>query len=367
MADRRRRATADPRVNGAAHHPELDGVEQSSEPEGFELTSADRFSAATVDWLVPELIPGASCTLLEGHKGLGKSTLAATLAADITGGPRFFSGRKRPLGSVLWFTSEEHVLAQTKPKLAAAGADLSRVHFPGRRADGSVAKRLLLPSHLGDLERAIVQAGASLCYLDGLFSFVDGDYKVADPQQARGLMESCNDVAQRTNCVLVLTRHFRKDATGGPLDQGLGSCEIGHVARCVLQVYEHPDDETRRALTVAACNLARKPRTLLYSLVDCKGHPKVKWHGESDLTAEDLHSGHGDAGDRDERLDARALLLLALRKGPQAAADVISEARRVGIGERTLRKSKAKLCKRSKRVRKGEKMIWEWELKEEEK
>ena len=77
-----------------------------------------------VRWLWEDKIPLGEITLLAGREGLGKSTIAYTLAAWITQGTMkgWFKGEPRDVIVIATEDSWEHTIT---PRLMAAGADLS--------------------------------------------------------------------------------------------------------------------------------------------------------------------------------------------------------------------------------------------------
>jgi KaiC/GvpD/RAD55 family RecA-like ATPase len=294
-------------------------------------------------WLWPCRIPEGDVLYLEGIKGTGKSTMAAAIAADVTGGPPLPGNRRRRSpGNVLWFTIEESRSRKTKPKLEAAGADLNRVYFPGCDRSGQIVQQLQLPRDLATLESLIRAGGVKLVVFDSIASFVVG-VKLSDPQEGRQFMESLEQVAERTGCTFLLIRHFIKGRADKALDQGFGSAECGNVARAVLQIRYHPDDPSLRVLTVAACNDGEVPPSLRFKLVDKGGVQGVEWHGQEGLTAEQLAEAQGKPGERDARGDAREFLKLHLEVGDRAAKDMEKQANESGIRPSTLREAKKEL------------------------
>jgi hypothetical protein len=76
-----------------------------------------------VEWLWAPFVPLRKITALAGNMGQGKSLLTTWLAAMTTTG-----GLGRP-GSVLMLSAEDDAEDTIVPRLAAAGAELTRVHL----------------------------------------------------------------------------------------------------------------------------------------------------------------------------------------------------------------------------------------------
>src|SRR5207249_2537482 len=79
-------------------------------------------------WLWPGRIPLAKLTLLVGDPGLGKSLLTADAASRVTRGEAFPDGALCESGSVIFLSAEDDPADTIRPRLDAAGADVSRVH-----------------------------------------------------------------------------------------------------------------------------------------------------------------------------------------------------------------------------------------------
>ena len=119
--------------------------------------SFKRLRKRKVRWLWPSRIALGMLTILEGRKQCGKSTIAAAIAADVTGGPRLSRGRRRALGDVLWLTVEEDLARAVRPRLEASGAYLARVHFPEQPDRPGELRLLLLPEDLEQAKTVVVR------------------------------------------------------------------------------------------------------------------------------------------------------------------------------------------------------------------
>src|SRR5262245_65221124 len=82
-----------------------------------------------VRWLWPGRIPAAKVTLLCGDPGLGKSFITMDLAARITAGQDFPDAPSplRKPGSALILSAEDDPGDTIRPRIEAAGGDISRV------------------------------------------------------------------------------------------------------------------------------------------------------------------------------------------------------------------------------------------------
>jgi hypothetical protein len=105
-------------------------------------------------------------------------------------------------------------------------------------------------------------------------------------------------MAEIVGASILIGRHWAKGAgTRVASERGIGSVAWGGVARSVLQVAEHPDDETRRVLAVAKGNLAPKPEHLEFTIAskevslpggELVSMPSIVWGGTCALHIDDL-------------------------------------------------------------------------------
>lgn len=82
-----------------------------------------------VRWLWEGRIPRGKVTLLDGEPGIGKSTLALDLAAKVSRGAAMplAKGGDHPAANVLLFSGDDDLADTVRPRLEAAGADLTRI------------------------------------------------------------------------------------------------------------------------------------------------------------------------------------------------------------------------------------------------
>lgn len=311
-----------------------------------------------VEWLSPGRLPLGAVVLLDGTKGSGKSSIAARIAAAVTGGEALPGAKTRAWGDVLWFAGEEDI-GQVRRKLAAAGAVLGRVHFPGRLPTGRVLVPLSIQSHEDALEATVRMYGARLIVFDTLTCFVGGA-DLNQEQPARAVMTPLTRIAESMDCCIFAIRHPRKTPVSSAIDRGMGNPAIAAAARAVLMTGLDPDTRGR-VLGVLSCNSGRPGKTLLYDLEDAGGLPVVQWLKEIDLDPERFEVGAGQEAVELVRMDAKRLLRHRIGTSWVPAADVIAEARRNGISQDALDRARWKLGVPNRRVGKlGNDGHWEY-------
>jgi hypothetical protein len=117
------------------------------------------------------------------------------------------------------------------------------------------------------------------------------------------------------------------------------AAEVRASARSVLLIGKNPENEFQKALCQTKNNLAPKyQKSIGFEIKESQ----FFWTGESGLTAETMLSQlRNDTGEeRGEKQDAISFLKTVLSDGERPAKDVQTEARQLGISEKTLQRAK---------------------------
>ncbi|MFF3179951.1 AAA family ATPase [Rhodococcus pyridinivorans] len=302
-----------------------------------------------VQWVMPDWIPAGSLTLLAGREGLGKSTIAAELCAELTRGTLDGELYGRPQ-KVLYVHSEDSREFTVAPRLTAAGADMSKVLFVDVETAHTDGGTLVLPLDTQALEQVIVDHHVAFVVLDAATSSMSSDLSGKDDRAVRQYLEPLAQLAARQGCVVLGLCHFgkRDGADTGKLI--LGSIAWSQVARSVLSVAK--DEESGNLIvTNTKGNLAARIRSMEAVITSATvttedGMAEVgvlKWLGETDRDARELLV-EPDGSDRDERTEAELWLLDYLTEhGRTPAKEVKADARNAFIAERTLKRAAKKL------------------------
>lgn len=287
---------------GAPVHPdwlvlagELDGEVSAVMP--LPVPSGVRFfddiQPERVDWLWPSFLPAGKLAVLDGDPGLGKSTVTIDLAARVSRGLPMPDGSGGGVAGVVLLSSAEDGLSDTlRPRLDAAGADLSKVATLDVGEAG-----IVLPDDIGRIRLAIVSTGAKLAVLDPLMAYMSGRLKANSDQDVRQALAPLAQLADDTGCTILVVRHLRKSESSTAVYRGGGSIGIIGQARIGLAVAQDPDDSDRRVLMVTKSNLGPMPASLSFGLDQWSGElpdgsdygaSHVVWYGQSEKTADDL-------------------------------------------------------------------------------
>jgi AAA domain len=314
-----------------------------------------------VTWLWPDRIPRGKVTVLDGDPGTGKSTLTLTIAAKVTTGSPFPDGARPEVGDVILLSAEDDIGDTIRPRLEAAGADLTRCWvLPDVQPEPDRPPRALeLPADLDAIEGMVKDKQAALVIIDPIAAFLSGTVDMHRDQDVRRALAPLAYMAARTRAAVVIVRHMNK-GQGSALYRGSGSIGIVGAARSGLLVAPDPDDEDRRILAMNKTNLAKKRESLAYRLVsderyDCA---RLVWDGTSRHTAGDLVRPRVD----EDEAPALAEACRILADGPLAAGNVKKQAATAGVAERTLHRAREALGVTTRRHGFGQGGYYVWSM-----
>jgi hypothetical protein len=332
------------------------------------LTRLSDVEPERVSWLWQGYLPVGKLVTLDGDPGLGKSTLSDDMAAKVTTGGTWPDGTRCEFpGDVILMSAEDGLADTVRPRLDAAGADVTRVHavegVPIFDEDG---ERTLRPPTLDDvtgLEAAVAQTGARLLVIDVVMAYLPSGTDSHKDQDIRRVLSRLSAMADRTGCTVLLLRHLNKAKGGDPLYRGGGSIGIVGAARAGLLVAPDPDDPERRVLASVKSNLGPAPNSLTYRLVGDGEHgvARVQWEGQTEHTARSLLVDHRSDDDDDRReVDAWLTAYLEDEGGTANAREVIRDGKLAGFSEDVLKKARKRIKLKTNRhgFGKGSTVVW---------
>ena len=249
--------------------------------------------ARPVSWLWDGYIARRAINLVDGDPGLGKSWVTLDLAARVSRGWRLppHAGPEQVAepADVIILNDEDDSATTIRPRLEAAGADLERVHFVDAVAAGDDDSPVFLPQDLDLIEQVALETMAAMIVFDPLMAYFDSEVDAHKDSDVRRVMRRLKSLAERTESAVVMVRHLNKlVGVENAVYRGGGSIGIVGAARSALLVGKHPDEPDKRILARTKGNLSLDPAALVYSIESGEQGPCVCWHGEVDLSADDL-------------------------------------------------------------------------------
>jgi RecA-family ATPase len=204
-------------------------------PSGLVLVRANELRAEPVQWLLPGKIPLGGITVLAGDPGLGKSLIAAKLAARVT------MGDDGEPALVLILTGEDSVERTVGPRLQAATADLSKITFAGANRVG-LTTPLVFPDDMVALDALVRKDGYRLVIIDPLSVYLGRGINSWKDNDVRAALAPLALMADRCQAAILIVVHLNKGQGDDPLQRLGGSIGIPAAARSVLLLARDPDD-----------------------------------------------------------------------------------------------------------------------------
>jgi putative DNA primase/helicase len=324
-------------------------------------TAASEVEFRQARYLLRGRIPFGELTVLAGTPGQGKSTLCALVGAHATWGT--IDGDLEAPVSVLYVSAEDSPEHTLGPRFAAAGADLSRVHFVRHVIDAGIEDGLKLPDDTEILDQAVAELNVWVVIIDPIVAMINANLNSHRDQHVRLVLARIAKLAERHNAAVIGILHLNKDESASPLNRISGSIGFGAAARSVLLFGADPEDPdgergNRRVLVHAKHNLGPLAPSLAYRIetriIDGHSGPieasVLVDHGESATTTTELLNRDDEPAARN---DARAFLLAELADGPVSTLELKRRADELGIAWRTLERAAKGLNARSRKTANG--------------
>jgi len=335
----------------AVHDPH----EPATTNRAYQLTKASTFKVRPVRWLWAERLAMGSLCLLGGREGIGKSTVAYTLAANITRGELKGNYEGEPRAVIVAATEDswEYTIV---PRLIAANADLDRIYRIDIATSTGHLAEITLPADLKHLGHAIKSTGAVLVLLDPLMSRLGTALDTHKDQEVRQALEPLVRMADEAGAAVLGLIHVNKSTTTDPLTSLMASRAFVAVARTVIFVMVDPDDEDGRLLGTPKNNLGRTNLpTITFSIESAHVADtdegavwtgRIRWTGETERSVSEALVAAGESSDRRSvTLDAADWLVDYLIDcgGSVEGGDVVKAAKVAGHSRAAVQRARAEL------------------------
>lgn len=221
---------------------ELSSVDDLTEQvELLRTRRGDELVVRRVRYLWEGRIPLGAVTVMPGEEGIGKSTLNARLAADVTRGTLPGELQGRP-ASVLIVAPEDHVEAVVAPRLVEAGADMSRIIFIDARLDIAGAEHeAILPRDAPGLAHTIEAEGAALVLIDSLVTTLPEQLKSIAYKDMATVLKRLGAFAEAADVAVLAPWHLNKSSGSDTALRMMDSRALRTATRSVLLVVADPE------------------------------------------------------------------------------------------------------------------------------
>jgi putative DNA primase/helicase len=267
--------------------------------------------------------------------------------------------------NVIMLTAEDTLDQIIKPRLVAAGADISRVHILKAIKTDEHDRQFLLNEDLYRLEHLVKKIGnVGLITLDPITAYMGGRMDSYKATEVRSQLGPLKDFSERMNIALSTITHPPKAAGQRALDHFIASqafiaaCRVGHL--CIAEMEEKNGEyiPTGRVLFTNVRNTTyrRLMQTLVYRKEEIivgtveQGFerlvtaPKIIWEGSVDITAEAAIAAVSGKKQPDLQLKAQAFLREMLKDGkPVPQKEIEDAAEKKGFTPKQLRTARQNL------------------------
>ncbi len=203
-------------------------------------TTLSEIQSKPVHWLWEGRVPFGKVTLLDGEPGAGKSLLALDLAARVSRGASMPLERVKPpsAANVVIYNDDDNLADTVRPRLEAAGADLSRI----RCVDCEISAE-----DVKDIRPALI-------IIDPLSTYLCRDLQ----SPVRHVIKNVTFLAKETGAAVLAVQYLPKN--------GFWAGEIYDAARSVLHISSIGHGRNRVGVTKSNLNALSDVIPLVYYL-----------------------------------------------------------------------------------------------------
>jgi KaiC/GvpD/RAD55 family RecA-like ATPase len=334
-------------ARNAASQPDSPSFKpKQSQARKLILTAASDIHPEEVRWMWPGRIALGKLTLLAGDPGCGKSFLTLDIAARVS------TGRGWPDGSaacepadVIVFSSEDGPADTIRPRLEAAGADLTRVRILTAMTEREGGESSFnLQADLALLEESIRELKPALIIVDPISAYM-GDSDSHKNADVRAVLGPVAELAAKYHVTILAISHLGKSENSA-LYRVLGSIAFIAAARIVHVLARDKADPERRIFATLKNNLAPFSQALAFTIDNT---PSIVWEPDAfDMNAAELLAPdfvNRKPGPRADKLEAaKSLIAEFLGDGEEHSARELDDlARERGISPSRMKQARRDL------------------------
>jgi hypothetical protein len=293
-----------------------------------------------VEWTWDGYIPQGALTVIDGVMGEGKSTWATDIIARKSRGDAMPpqsapDGTYDPTNSLI-LSPEDDAARTVRPRLDAAGADVKRVFLMQAMnyVDGDEEREIRLPLDTDAMREAIRKHKARQVVIDPLTAHLGDKINTNSDSSVRQALMPLAKLAQQEQCAILLIRHLSKKQGQSAINSGLGSVGIIATCRAGFLIGRDPENPDQFVMACSKMNLAKKPPSLAFSVVEARGSSRIKWAGAVEVSADQLvHKGERQMGSKLKQ--AKDLIHEILSQGARGSSEVEGAMHDAGISRST--------------------------------
>lgn len=317
----------------------LNNVDVTINKKGFGLIPIATVEATKVRWLWRHRIPSRQVTVIAGGDKAGKTVVICKLAATISRGRAWPLGEGRAKrGNVIVISTEDDPATTLRPRLEAAGADLTRI-FVLPIGDLTFDLETGLERLAKDVRRI---GGVRAIFFDPATALL-GSISRNNGDAIRVLFTRLAAFAAEHRLAVVVTAHLNKSNTV------TGSFEWLAASRAAFLVAHEPGTG-RRLFVPRASTLAKEMPAVAFQIREKTlksgiAAPRVRWQRDPVAVSFDeaLAATAGKTKVRPAHSAAQQFLLDTLRSGPMKRKKIMALGRKNGFTPKMLRTARESL------------------------
>ena len=353
-----------PKANCPSIHTLFGNIKKNT---GLVTKLASDIEPQPIEWLVEGVFPLGMMAVIGGQPGMGKSQISLKLAAAVTTGNGLPDGKLNTItGNVIILANEDDSARTIRPRLDAAGADISKIHI----VEGVAREKLntdifQLDTDIVHLSEKVKDIGnVRLIIIDPPTAYLGSKVDAYKESDVRRILAPLSQLANDTGALVLLVVHLNKRSDGGAQQRFGGSTAWIAAPRAAFLVGEDKTTQERYMLPVKN-NLGNDKLGFRYHILEklleypCGfiKAPYVEWLGYTEQSADALLNSASSK--TSSALDeAKDFLQQELADGPKLSKEVIAVAKEVGISIATLNRAKSELLISSSKSG----STWKWKL-----
>jgi hypothetical protein len=240
-------------------------------------------------------VPLGAPTLFAGTGGIGKSTILAWVAAELSRGTLPGDLEGKPV-LVAIIAGEDDPEAALVPRLQAASANMDLVWIIDGRAEddkGNWQEQPTIERHLQPLKESLIEMGARVLIVDAVVSMQSGNSNSLS--DVRRDLDQFAALAKELDIALIWVHHFNK-GQGHASDRMSGSHAYRDIPRSVLLLAKD-EDSGERILSHDKSNYGELQPSLAFTIVstdvpvadgEVSQVGRAQCLGESELNVQDI-------------------------------------------------------------------------------